>query len=66
VVSGNMQGIKATWDLSEGDRDAIWREVVEQVTRQGCGLGHYASAPPRLDADEMAASIEGGPTTIPG
>jgi hypothetical protein len=64
VVSGNMQGIKATWNLSTGDRDAIWREVVEQVTIQGCALGHHAAEPPRLDAGDAATMREGAPTTL--
>jgi hypothetical protein len=62
VVSGNMQGIKATWNLSAGDRDAIWREVVDQVTAQDCGLGHHVSEPPLLDADEIAAFGDAVPT----
>ena len=37
VSPGNMQGIKATRDLSVADRDAIWAEVVQQVSEQGCG-----------------------------
>jgi hypothetical protein len=64
VVSGNMQGIKATWDLSEGDRDAIWREVVEQVARQGCGLGHHAAEPPRVEEASGAGLIDWGPKPL--
>jgi hypothetical protein len=65
VASGNMQGIKATWNLSAGDRDAIWQEVADQVAAQGCGLGYYALDPPLLDEASCLALIGDGPEPIP-
>jgi len=44
-----MQGIKLTRDLDSGERDAVWAEVVSQVTDQGCALGYEAGAPPAID-----------------
>jgi hypothetical protein len=51
------QRIKVMSTLSVTDRNAIWTEVVKQVTRQGCGLGYHASAPPvlKMHAAESAA-----------
>jgi hypothetical protein len=59
ISPGNMQGIKLTSQLSVADRDAIWAEIVAQVHRQGCGLGHYATPPPLLEphAAESAALL---------
>jgi hypothetical protein len=52
ITPANMQGIKVTTGLSATERDAIWAEVARQVTRQDCGLGHHAWAPPALDSDQ--------------
>ena len=49
------QAIKLTSHLAVTDRDAIWDEVVAQVYRQGCGLGHYAEPPPLLDPHAAAS-----------
>jgi hypothetical protein len=62
------QAIKLTSHLTVTDRDAIWAEVVVQVHRQGCGLGHLAEPPPLLDphaaasAARKAAAPLGGPS----
>ena len=59
VVSGNMQGIKATWNLDADRVEAIWREVVAQVVQQGCSLGHRAAEPPILTQDAALAMSAG-------
>ncbi len=61
VVAGNMQGIKATWNLQPDRVAAIWREVVAQVAQQGRGLGHRAAEPPILTKD-AALAISAGET----
>lgn len=65
ISPGKMQGIKVTSNLSLGDRDAIWDEVVEQVTRQGCGLGYYASPPPVLEEHLVQSAAENAPMPFP-
>ena len=58
ISPGNMQGIKLTRDLSAIDRDAVWAEVVGQVTDQGCALGYGVAAPPLVDY--AAAALASG------
>jgi hypothetical protein len=65
VVSGNMQGIKATWNLDADQVGEIWGEVVDQVAQQGCGLGHRAAEPPLLDQGAASATSAGNPVRIP-
>jgi hypothetical protein len=60
INPGKMQGIKLTSDLSFTDRDAIWTEVVQQVTGQGCGLGYRAWPPSALES-HRAESAAGHP-----
>jgi len=60
----NMQGIKLTPHVSAADRDAIWTEVVHQVTQQGCELGYYASPPPVLTSEAAAAAAVNAPTPL--
>ena len=45
----NMQGIKGC-TVTVAERDAVWQEVVRQVSDQGCGLGYRATAPPRVSS----------------
>jgi hypothetical protein len=52
ITPANMQGVKVTTGLTANERDAIWAEIARQVTRQHCGLGHHAWAPPTLDSDQ--------------
>lgn len=54
------QSIKLSPQVTLADRDAIWAEVLRQVTEQGCGLGYWASPPPRLE-DEAAESAARNP-----
>lgn len=61
ITSGNNQGIKVTRNVSLAERDAIWREVVEQVAAQGCGLGHYLNPPPLLDERTAEAATRTEP-----
>jgi hypothetical protein len=61
VSPGNMQGIKATTVTSTDERDAIWSEVVRQVSKQGCQLGYVASPPPLLKAPEADSHAGRGP-----
>ena len=56
ISTGNMQGIKLTRGLSPSERDAVWAEVVAQVTDQGCALGYEAGPPPVVD-DLTAISV---------
>ncbi|HLB20393.1 MAG TPA: hypothetical protein VK613_14830, partial [Gaiellaceae bacterium] len=58
----NMQGIKGRL-VTAVKRDAIWQEVVRQVSAQGCGLGYRATAPPLVSsqAAEAAALDAPGP-----
>lgn len=64
ISPGNMQGIKVTSRLSVTDRDAIWTEVMQQVTRQGCGLGYYASPPPMLEPHAAESAAEDAPMPL--
>jgi hypothetical protein len=64
VSPANMQGLKVTSNLSVSDRDAIWNEVVQQVSRQSCGLGHYASPPPVLEEHAVKSAAENAPIPI--
>lgn len=62
INSKKNQGIKITGGLSVADRDAIWNEVVRQVSENGCGLGYHAAPPPLLtfeDAEEKAGDAPG-------
>jgi hypothetical protein len=65
ISPGNMQGISRTSGLSSTDRDAIWDEVVRQVSDAGCGLGYRAFAPPMLGQDEAAALARKSPRPLP-
>jgi hypothetical protein len=58
------QGIKVTSSLSITDRDAIWIEVVKQVTSQGCGLGYHASAPPVLEVHAAESAARRSPMPL--
>jgi hypothetical protein len=64
VSPGNMQGIKVTAHLSITDRNAIWAEIVAQVQRQGCWLGHHAAPPPLLEP-HVAESAARRPPAVP-
>ena len=52
VISSGTQGVNMTHGLADGDRDAIWQEVVDQVAEHGCVLGYHAGPPPLLEQDE--------------
>lgn len=52
VVSPGTQAINVTHDLSDGDRDGIWKAVVHQVTEQGCVLGYHAAEPAFLKQED--------------
>jgi hypothetical protein len=41
-----------THDLSDADRDAIWRGVVKQAVDQGCVLGYHVAEPTFLSHEE--------------
>lgn len=64
ISPGNMQGIKVTSNLSTSDRDAIWNEVVRQVSQWGCGLGYYASPPPVLDDHAVESAANDAPMPL--
>lgn len=66
INSKKNRGIKLTSDLSVGDRDAIWNEVVRQVAQTGAGLGYHAAAPPLLpfEAAESKARHAPMPHTV--
>lgn len=61
VNPAKMQAIKTTPNVTRHDRDAVWDEVVRQVTAQGCGLGHHLAAPPVLDTPAAVEAIHGPP-----
>jgi hypothetical protein len=58
------QGIKVTSGLGVTERDAIWAEVVKQVTSQGCGLGYHASAPPVLEVHAAESAARRSPMPL--
>jgi hypothetical protein len=64
ISPGNMQGIKLTRDLSAIDRDAVWAEVVGQVTDQGCALGYAAATPPLVDEDAAVSASGHSPQPL--
>jgi hypothetical protein len=64
ISPGNMQGIKVASDLSVADRDAIWTEVAQQVTRQGCGLGYFGSPPPVLEGGAVESAAQHPPKPL--
>jgi len=64
VSPANMQGLKVTSNLSVRDRDAIWTEVMQQVTGQSCGLGYYAAPPPVLEEHAVKAAAENAPVPL--
>lgn len=55
VISPGTQAINVTHDLSDADRDAVWKAVVHQVADQGCLLGYHAAEPPFLKQEETSA-----------
>jgi hypothetical protein len=64
ISPDKMQGIKVTSGLTVGHLDAIWTEVVRQVSRQGCRLGYHASAPPMLEARAAESAALGAPSPL--
>ena len=52
VISPGTQSINVTHDLSDVDRDAIWKAVVKQVVDQGCVLSYHAAEPTFLSDEE--------------
>lgn len=52
IISPGTQGINVTHDLSDSDRDAVWKAVVNQVVDQGCVLGYHAAEPTFLSHEE--------------
>jgi hypothetical protein len=66
ISPGNMQGIKVTSQLSITDRDAVWAEIVAQVHRQGCGLGHHAAPPPLLEPHLAESAARNAPMPLIG
>lgn len=64
ISPANMQGIKVASGVSESERDAIWNEVAQQVSRQGCGLGNYAAPPPLLDSRAAESATERDPMPL--
>jgi hypothetical protein len=57
ISPDKMQGIKVA-TVSEAERDAIWQEVVRQVSSDGCALGHHAAAPPVLALETAASAAQ--------
>jgi hypothetical protein len=64
VISPGTQGINVTHDLSDADRDAIWKAVVKQVSDEDCALGYHALEPPLLSDDEALNLAQGQPRPI--
>ncbi len=58
------QGIKVTANLTITDRDAVWAEVAEQVTRQGCGLGYHVPPPPVLGPNAARSAAQHTPRPL--
>jgi hypothetical protein len=58
-----MQGIKGC-TVTEANRDAIWQEVVRQVSDQGCGLGYRAAAPPLVSSQAAEAAARDAPAPL--
>lgn len=52
IISPGTQGINVTHDLSDDDRNEIWKAVVKQVVDQGCVLGYRAGEPTLLSHEE--------------
>jgi hypothetical protein len=59
----NMQGIN-TASVSVDERNAIWTDVVEQVARNGCGLGYEATPPPLVDQAAAKAAAQQPPAPL--
>jgi len=59
----NMQGIKGR-TVTAAERDAIWQEVVRQVSDQGCGLGYRATAPPLVSSQAAEAAASHAPAPL--
>jgi hypothetical protein len=55
-----------TGNVSVTDRDAIWAEIVAQVHRQSCGLGHYAAPPPLLEPHAAESAARNAPMPLAG
>ena len=64
VISPGTQGVNMTHDLSESERDAIWKEVVKQVAEQGCVLGHRANPPPLLEEEDARRAARERPRPL--
>lgn len=64
INPAKMQGIKVTSQLTPTDRDAIWAEVVQQVTRQDCGLGFHAYTPPILEPGQAESASRRNPAPL--
>jgi hypothetical protein len=62
----NMQGIKVTRHVSQGDLQEAWSEVVRQVAAQGCRLGHALSEPPVVDEGSALGASKGPPRALGG
>jgi hypothetical protein len=60
------EAVKGTYNLRVHDRDAVWNEVVSQVTAQGCGLGYHVEAPPVMDERVVAVHVQGPPRALGG
>jgi hypothetical protein len=63
VSPENMQGIKGR-TVTVAERDAIWQEVVRQVSDHGCGLGYRATSPPVASAQTAEASALDAPAPL--
>lgn len=52
VISPETQAINVTHDLSDADRNAVWKAVVRQVADQGCVLAYRIAEPALLTQEE--------------
>jgi hypothetical protein len=59
----NMQGIKGR-TVTAAERDAIWQELVRQVSDQSCGLGYRAAAPPLVSLHTAEAAALEAPAPL--